>query len=187
MSSANALGLHQPLEIARSFRQNGVLPNVRLPRIGTHRLWRILSPHRSYEHCSALLQLVASEPWMYPSIMDRIVCESSDFGVLNSVACSPRVQLTTLRRLSSSNLADSVRQHAAIGIYSRQFARMSSVDILKLLRKHSGDEGSSLGIRALIARSRHTPNEVLELILVDDVDFVREAAASEVRRRTEQG
>lgn len=185
MRPANELGLHQISEIARTFRQNGILPDVRIPRVGVQRLWSMLNAHRPHKHWTALLQVVASKSWIYPSVLDRIVCESNDSGVLNAVACSPRVRLATLRKLESGDCAESVRQHARISIVSRRLERMSGAEFLKLLRAHSGDDGSSLGIRGLIARSEYTPSEVLDLILFDDADFVREAAAVELRRRNE--
>src|SRR5690606_23481102 len=121
----------------------------------------------------------------YPSILDRIVGDSNDPGVLNAVACSPRARLATLRRIESSDYAPSIRQHAKLNIVSRHIERMPRDDLLRILSESSGDDGSSLGIRELVARSKHAPNDILELLLLDDADFVREAAAAELRRRND--
>jgi hypothetical protein len=133
----------------------------------------------------ALLQMIACHPKADASVMDELLSTATEFpAVGNAIATSGRAPeriLKILRRHSDS----SVRDHAELALVSKQLqSGPTAATVGRLVVRHRGDAGISVGVRAAVARSEAAPVSVLKRLSTDSVDLVAQAARETLSRRS---
>lgn len=138
--------------------------------------------HREAEYYAELIYAVISDPRVEEQWMLDLARASEDAGVLNTMATSGRASRAVLQVLAESSMED-VRQHAELGLIREDLPKMSAADLDEILDLHAGVGGNDMGVRQLIAIHEGTPDSVLRRLAKDTVDFIREAAETNLCSR----
>lgn len=138
-------------------------------------LIRLIVEMRSSEHSRTFLELLACVPLSAAAIWRALLLAPVDPQVAMTALNNPTIpdaEVDRLRRHTSTQ----VRGHALLNHLQRQLPHLKEAEIEVLLDSHSGDEGVSLGVRHLLARSPRTPRNVLVRLADDDADFIADCA-----------
>jgi len=154
------------------------------PRLAGSQLIQLCKIHANQDYSRALLSAVVSSRAADQEVMKHaLVASGQDPAVANSVATSGRASSVILRKLLKSP-DRSVREHAELAIISKEIEEgIAPLHLERILARHRGDGGISLGVRSLVARNLQTPRKILDALAHDEADLVSEIARRTIRRQ----
>ena len=149
------------------------------PRTSPSDLVRIIEEVRASMYGRPFLELLAAQPIDASAAWNALLEDPVDPGVAMAALENAAVPDQHIARLLR-HPTEQVRGHALLAQLRRTLPRMTSVEIEALLEAHAGDEGVSLGVRHLVARTGGTPRHILERLADDDADFIARCARERV-------
>lgn len=144
-------------------------------------LVRLVSEMQSFPSARAFLEQLASLPLRDHAIWRAVLRPPVASPVALTALNNPTLPVEEVSRLEQ-HPSEQVRGHAFLANLHKRLPTMDDAEFSAVLDAHQGDEGISLGVRHLLARSDETPRNILERLADDDADFVADCA----RRRLER-